>query len=124
MSRIVPKRAESVRKKVNNVRILAIYLFISHLYCKLPLYVCILHEVQTTVDKISSRIIILHINGNPLLRVICCYNPTNCSDDDVKADFYRSLSKSPEPFLQFHDIICLQFVVISMLRLGSNTRFS
>ena len=47
-----------------------------------------------SVDKISSRIIILHINGNPRLSVICCYSPTNCSDDDVKADFYRSLSRA------------------------------
>ena len=47
-----------------------------------------------SVDKISSRITILHINGNPRLSVICCYSPTNCSDDDVKADFYRSLSRA------------------------------
>ena len=44
MSRMVPKHAESVRKKVNNASILAIYLFNSQLYCKLPIYVCMLHR--------------------------------------------------------------------------------
>ena len=52
MSRMVPKHAESVRKKVNNASILAIYLFNSQLYCKLPIYVCMLHKVQTTAANI------------------------------------------------------------------------
>lgn len=61
MSRMVPKHAESVRKKVNNASILAIYLFNSQLYCKLPIYVlCYIKRRQLqqyiTVCKITSYI--------------------------------------------------------------------
>ena len=41
-----------------------------------------------SVEKVNSRIISMHINGNPRLSVICCYSPTNCSDDEEKQEFY------------------------------------
>ena len=47
-----------------------------------------------SVEKISSRIILLHINGNPRLTVICCYSPTNCSEATVKDEFYNKLSRT------------------------------
>ncbi len=47
-----------------------------------------------SVEKINSRIILLHIKGNPKLTVICCYAPTNTSDDKDKDDFYYSLSRT------------------------------
>ena len=45
-----------------------------------------------SVEKINSRIVILHINGNPRLSVICCYSPTNSSSDEDKDIFHRKLS--------------------------------
>ena len=53
ISRMVPKRAESVRKKVNNVSVLTIYLFNSQLYCKLPIHVCMFYKVQTTAHFVK-----------------------------------------------------------------------
>ena len=47
-----------------------------------------------SVEKISSRISILHINGNPRLSVVSCYSPTNCSVTEDKDEFYRALSKA------------------------------
>ena len=47
-----------------------------------------------SVEKITSRIILLHINGSPKLTVICCYAPTNTSDDADKSSFYSSLSRT------------------------------
>ncbi|KAL5270988.1 hypothetical protein ACHWQZ_G001587 [Mnemiopsis leidyi] len=47
-----------------------------------------------SVDKISPRIIVIHISGNPKLSVISCYSPTNCSSETEKDNFYRSLSST------------------------------
>ena len=47
-----------------------------------------------SVEKVNSRISILHVNGNPRLSVISCYSPTNCSADGDKADFYHVLSRT------------------------------
>ena len=74
-----------------------------------------------SVEKIGSRIIILHINGNPRLSVICCYAPTNCSDDEDKTVFYRSLSRTiasvpPHNMLA----VCGDFNA----KINSNARFS
>ena len=47
-----------------------------------------------SIEKINSRIILLHVNGNPRLSVICCYGPTNSSEPDDKLEFYNSLSRT------------------------------
>ena len=47
-----------------------------------------------SVEKINSRIILLHLNGNPTLSVISAYAPTNTSDDADKTSFYSSLSRT------------------------------
>ena len=46
------------------------------------------------VEKTNSRIVVLHVNGNPKLSVISCYSPTNVSSDEDKAAFYTALSKT------------------------------
>ena len=45
-----------------------------------------------SIEKISSRIIIATFNGNPKTTVICCYSPTNISEETEVEDFYNDLS--------------------------------
>lgn len=47
-----------------------------------------------SVEKINSRISILHVNGNPRLSVVSCYSPTNCSGTEDKDEFYHTLSRA------------------------------
>ena len=47
-----------------------------------------------SVEKINSRIILLHLNGSPNITVICVYAPTNTSEASDKASFYASLSRT------------------------------
>ena len=44
------------------------------------------------VEKISDRIIIASFNGNPKASVVCCYSPTECSDEQDAITFYTELS--------------------------------
>ncbi|XP_063687769.1 craniofacial development protein 2-like [Bolinopsis microptera] len=46
-----------------------------------------------SVEKVNSRIILLHVNGNPRLTVLSCYAPTNCSDIEDKTAFYNALTR-------------------------------
>ena len=45
-----------------------------------------------SVEKVNSRIILLHLNGVPRLTVISVYAPTNCSEDSAKSSFYYTLN--------------------------------
>ena len=47
-----------------------------------------------SVEKINSRIVLLHLNGSPNISVISAYAPTNCSDPSDKASFYASLNRT------------------------------
>jgi exonuclease III len=47
-----------------------------------------------SVEKVTSRIILLHLNGIPRLTVISVYAPTNCSEDSDKTAFYSSLNRT------------------------------
>ena len=42
---------------------------------------------------VNSRIIVANFSGNPATTIICCYSPTNCSDDNDALDFYKTLSE-------------------------------
>ena len=44
------------------------------------------------VEKISDRIIIASFDGNPSSSLICCYSPTNSSDEENVNSFYTELS--------------------------------
>ena len=44
------------------------------------------------VEKIIPRIITANFNGNPIMKVISCYSPTNVSDEDDVTDFYNDIS--------------------------------
>ena len=59
-----------------------------------------------SVEKINSRIILLHINGNPRLSTICCYSPTNCSSEEDKDEFYRKLSQTIDS-LPLHNMLAV-----------------
>ena len=52
------------------------------------------HKSLLSVEKINSRIILLHLDGNPKLTVISAYAPTNCSDPSDKSSFYASLNRT------------------------------
>ena len=45
-----------------------------------------------SVEKISPRIMVATFNGNPQTTVICCYSPTNVSDEAEVEEFYADLS--------------------------------
>ena len=47
-----------------------------------------------SVEKINSRISILHVNGNPRISVVSSYIPTNCSVTQDRDDFYHALSRA------------------------------
>ena len=44
------------------------------------------------VEKTSDRIINATFHGNPKASVICCYSPTDCSDEQDEIIFYNELS--------------------------------
>ena len=41
----------------------------------------------------NSRILVADLSGNPATTIICCYSPTNCSDDNEALDFYNTLAE-------------------------------
>ena len=43
-------------------------------------------------EKISPRIVIVSFSGNPQTTVICCYSPTNVSDEEEVVRFYDELA--------------------------------
>ena len=45
-----------------------------------------------SVEKISPRIMVATFNGNPQTTVICCYSPTNVSEETETEKFYTDLS--------------------------------
>ena len=45
------------------------------------------------VEKITERIMIAHIDGNPQITLIACYAPTNLADELAKENFYIELKK-------------------------------
>ena len=47
-----------------------------------------------SVEKVSSRIMVLHLNGNPRLTVICIYSPTNSCETADREEFYKTLSRT------------------------------
>ena len=51
------------------------------------------YQSLNNIEPISSRILIASFNGNPMTNVICCYSPTNSSDEDNVEQFYRQLTQ-------------------------------
>ena len=45
-----------------------------------------------SIEKIASRIVIASFSGNPQITVICCYSPTNVSDENEVVQFYDELA--------------------------------
>lgn len=48
------------------------------------------------IETISPRIMVLTLEGNPQMTVICVYSPHNCSSDDDVKDFYSTLHATVE----------------------------
>ena len=96
ISRMVPKRAESVRKKVNNVSVLTIYLFNSQLYCKLPIHVCMFYKVQTTAHfvKPSSRA------------------DLDCSFQSSENDTHILSCLGTHAFVWYHSVDCIYLYIL------------
>ena len=46
----------------------------------------------TSIEKISSRIVIANFSGNPSTTIISCYSPTNVADENDVIHFYEQLS--------------------------------
>ena len=44
-----------------------------------------------SVEKISSRIMVVTLSGNPTTTIVVVYSPTNVSDLKEGEDFYREL---------------------------------
>ena len=44
------------------------------------------------IEKITSRIINATFNGNPFTTVVCCYSPTNVSEEQDVINFHNDLS--------------------------------
>ena len=42
---------------------------------------------------VNSRIMVANFSGNPATTIICCYNPTNFSDDSDALEFYNTVSE-------------------------------
>ena len=42
---------------------------------------------------VNSRIMVANFSGNPATTIICCYNPTNFSDDSDAPEFYNTVSE-------------------------------
>uniref|UniRef100_A0A0L8GVI4 Endonuclease/exonuclease/phosphatase domain-containing protein n=1 Tax=Octopus bimaculoides TaxID=37653 RepID=A0A0L8GVI4_OCTBM len=47
---------------------------------------------RNTIERITSRLIIVNFNGNPSTTVTCCYRPTNVSDEQEVINFYNDIS--------------------------------
>ena len=50
------------------------------------------YKALGSVEKISPRIMVATFNGNPKTTVICCYSPTNVTDETEVENFYADLS--------------------------------
>ena len=48
-------------------------------------------ENLISVEKISPRVLILELEGNPKSTIISCYSPHNSSDEQDVDDFYSIL---------------------------------
>ena len=49
-------------------------------------------DALSNIEAVTNRILIATFNGNPASSVICCYSPTNVSEEDVAQKFYDDLS--------------------------------
>lgn len=53
-------------------------------------------------ERISERIVVVHLEANPILTVIAAYSPTNCATDSeetkVREDFYSLLENTVASF--------------------------
>ena len=49
------------------------------------------YKALASVEMITNRIMIATFYGNPKTTLICCYSPTNVSDESDVEDFYASL---------------------------------
>ena len=47
-----------------------------------------------SVEKVSNRIIVLNLTGNPKATIICAYSPCNTSEDEEIEEFYDDLSET------------------------------
>ena len=45
----------------------------------------------SNIEMITNRIMVATFNGNPKTTLICCYSPTNVSDEDQVDNFYETL---------------------------------
>ena len=50
------------------------------------------YDALENVERISTRIMISNLQGNPRTTVISCYSPTNVSDENETANLYTELS--------------------------------
>ena len=53
--------------------------------------------------KVSNRIIVTHLNGNPRISLIAIYAPTDCADEEEKGKFYTELKSTLET-IPIHNI--------------------
>ena len=50
------------------------------------------YDALENVERISTRIMIANLQGNPRKTIISCYSPTNVSDENETANIYTELS--------------------------------
>ena len=62
-------------------------------------------KTLSNIEIISPRIIIASFNGNPRASIICCYSPTNCSNEQDIKIFYDELSSLIRQIPKHHVII-------------------
>ena len=50
------------------------------------------YKACISIEKVSDRIVIMMLNGNPLTTIINCYSPTNASSEEDVTEFYKELT--------------------------------
>ena len=73
------------------------------------------YQALNKIESINARTLIASFNGNPSTTVICCYSPTNTSDEDDVKDFYYDLTELAKAIPK-HNLIAIEEIL--MLRLG------
>ena len=65
-----------------------------------------IYQALNKIESINARTLIASFNGNPSTTVICCYSPTNTSDENDVKEFYYDLAELVEAIPK-HNLITI-----------------
>ena len=81
------------------------------------------YQSLLNIEKISSRIIISTFDGNPKTSVICCYSPTNVSEESEVEKFYYDLASVVRQIPK-HNFLIIAGDFNSQIGKSSSTKFT